>query len=248
MSSEPLLRIENLKVRVDEKPILQGVTLRISSGEVVALMGPNGSGKSTLASVLMGHPSYTTTEGTIIYKGKNVLDMKPEERAEEGIFLSFQYPQEIAGVTIGNFLRLAYNAVHRTHMPVLEFLSLLKEKMKLVGIPEEFLHRSVNEGFSGGEKKKAEMLQLAVLEPNLAILDETDSGLDVDALKIVGKTIAAVRTIKPSMAILLITHYQRILQYIPADRVAIMKEGKIVAQGDQTLLQRIEEQGYTAFV
>lgn len=239
-----LLNITNLHASAEKAPILHGVDLRVDEGEVVALMGPNGSGKSTLANVLMGHPSYEVTKGEVVYRGGDLLALKVEERARQGLFLSFQYPQEVAGVTIGNFLRLAYNATHAQPLDVASFLSFLKEKLDLLQIPHTFMTRSVNEGFSGGEKKRGEMLQLAVLEPGLAILDETDSGLDVDALKIVAQAVTALRQANQKMSVLLITHYQRILQHLPADRVAVMKSGRIVAQGSSDLIRQVEHQGY----
>lgn len=242
-----LLNITNLHVTAEAVAILNGVNLAIQQGEVVALMGPNGSGKSTLANVLMGHPSYTITQGSVTYRGRDVLALKPEERAKRGLFLSFQYPQEVAGVTIGNFLRLAYNATHTPSLNVAAFLTLLKKKMDVLQMPHDFITRSVNEGMSGGEKKRGEMLQLAVLEPRLAILDETDSGLDIDALQTVAQTVQALRQEHATMSILLITHYQRILQYLPADRVAVMKKGTIVREGTQDLIQHIEEHGYRSF-
>lgn len=242
-----LLNITNLHVTAEGAPILNGVNLAIKQGEVVALMGPNGSGKSTLANVLMGHPSYTITQGSVTYRGRDVLALKPEERAKRGLFLSFQYPQEVAGVTMGNFLRLAYNATHKPSLNVAAFLALLKKKMDVLQMPHDFITRSVNEGMSGGEKKRGEMLQLAVLEPRLAILDETDSGLDIDALQTVAQTVQALRQEHTTMSILLITHYQRILRYLPADRVAVMKKGTIVREGEQDLIQHIEEHGYRSF-
>lgn len=242
-----LLNITNLHATAEAAVILNGVNLTIKQGEVVALMGPNGSGKSTLANVLMGHPSYTITQGSVTYRGRDVLALKPEERAKRGLFLSFQYPQEVAGVTIGNFLRLAYNATHTPSLDVAAFLVLLKKKMDVLQMPHEFITRSVNEGMSGGEKKRGEMLQLAILEPRLAILDETDSGLDIDALQTVAQTVQALRQEHTTMSILLITHYQRILRYLPADRVAVMKKGKIVREGEQDLIQHIEEHGYRSF-
>lgn len=239
-----MLEIKDLHVSTENKEILRGVNLSVGEGQIVALMGPNGSGKSTLANVLMGHPEYQVTTGSIKYNNQDVLAMKPEERARAGIFLSFQYPQEVAGVSVGSFLRLAYNSTHSQPIGVKDFVSLLKAKMQLLHMPLEFMTRAVNEGFSGGEKKRAEMLQLAVLEPKLAILDETDSGLDIDALKIVAQAVQAVRKKNPAMSILLITHYQRILQYLPADRVAVMRAGEIVAEGAKELLATIEGQGY----
>lgn len=239
-----MIEIKNLYVSTENKPILHGTNLTVAPGEIVALMGPNGSGKSTLANVLMGHPGYQVTAGSVTYNGADVIAMKPEERAAAGIFLSFQYPQEVAGVSIGSFLRLAYNSTHSEKIAVKDFVSLLKEKMQLLQMPLEFMTRSVNEGFSGGEKKRAEMLQLAILEPTLAILDETDSGLDIDALKIVAAAVHEIREKNPAMSVLLITHYQRMLQYLPADRVAIMRAGKIITEGGMELLDTIERQGY----
>jgi len=240
-----LLKVENLRVSVEGKEILRGVDLEVGEGEVVALMGPNGSGKSTLAQVLMGHPGYEIVGGRVSYLGNDLLKLKPEERARAGMFLSFQYPQEIAGVSIGQFLRMAYNATREKKLSAKEFVNLLLEKMTLLGVPKEFMRRSVNEGFSGGEKKRTEMLQLAVLEPRLAILDETDSGLDMDALKAVAGALKSVREKNPRMAILLITHYQRILDHLPAERVAVTRDGRIVRQGNQAeILADIEREGY----
>lgn len=241
-----LLRISKLTAEIEGKQILRGVNLDLEEGEIVVLMGPNGSGKSTLAHVLMGHPAYTIRSGAVQFRGKDLLGMKPEERAKEGLFLSFQYPQEIAGVTMGNFLRLAYNATHKEHLSIREFLVLIKKKMKLLNLSDNFLTRSVNEGFSGGEKKQCEVLQLAVLEPTCAILDETDSGLDIDALKKVAQAVNAIHQDHPSMSMLIITHYQRILEHIPAKRIAIMKDGIIVREGSMKLLQSIEAKGYNA--
>jgi Fe-S cluster assembly ATP-binding protein len=242
----PLLEINQLQVTTADTPILKGVTLTVDVGEVVAVMGPNGSGKSTLAHVLMGHPAYEVTAGSVTFEGHDLLALKPEARAQAGLFLSFQYPHEIAGVTIGNFLRLAYNSLHTPPLPVTAAVARIKEKMDLLQIPHDFLLRSVNEGFSGGEKKRMEMLQLAMLEPRLAILDETDSGLDIDALKIVGHAIQTIRQHHPHLALLVITHYQRILDYIPADRIAIMRAGQIVREGTADLIKQIETHGYHA--
>ncbi|MEX1997943.1 MAG: Fe-S cluster assembly ATPase SufC [Candidatus Andersenbacteria bacterium] len=239
-----LLKVSGLQVATEGKEILRGVDVTVKTGEVVALMGPNGSGKSTLASVLMGHPGYAVTAGEVTYDGTDLLARKPEERAQAGMFLAFQYPQSVAGVTLGNFLRLAYNATHEPKLSIGEFLPLLKEKMKLLKLPSAFGQRPVNEGLSGGEKKRAEMLQLAVLAPRLAILDETDSGLDVDALRTVAEAIQAIRQSSPALSILLITHYQRILEYLPPDRVVIMREGRIIKEGDAQLLQYIDAHGY----
>ncbi len=237
-----LLQVKNLHVKIDDKEIVKGVNLHVNKGEVVALMGPNGSGKSTLANSLMGHPKYKVTEGTVILDGKDITSLEPNEKAKQGLFLSFQYPAEISGVTLSSFLRAAYNSVKNSNISVISFLKLLKEKMKLLKIKEEFANRYINEGFSGGEKKRAEILQLAVLEPKLAILDETDSGLDVDALKIVAEGVNAART--KETGVLIITHYQRILNYIQPDRVYIMKDGKIIKEGKKELAKTIEEEGY----
>lgn len=239
-----LLEVKNLQVEVDKKPILRGVDLHVATGEVVALMGPNGSGKSTLAHVLMGHPEYQVTGGTVLFQGQDLLAMSPEERAKQGVFLSFQYPQTIAGVSLGNFLRLSYGAVQGKHVPVGQFLALLKEKLKLLSMSEDFIMRSVNEGFSGGEKKRAEILQLALLTPRLAVLDETDSGLDIDALKVVGSAVQKVKEAMPNMAILLITHYQRMLDYISPDRIVVMRGGKVVMRGGAEVVTAIETGGY----
>lgn len=238
-----LLEVVDLHAATDGKEILHGVQVALNEGEVVALMGPNGSGKSTLASVLMGHPAYQVTQGSVTHNGEDLLALKPEERARRGIFLAFQYPQNVAGVTFANFLRLAYNATH-AKKSVKEFISLLKAKMDLLKLPPEFMTRQVNDGLSGGEKKRAEMLQLAVLEPKLAILDETDSGLDIDALKVVGEALQTIRQSNPAMTVLIITHYQRILQHIPCDRVAVMRAGKIIKEGTAAVLQEIDKAGY----
>lgn len=241
-----MLTISNLKAGIEERLILDGVSLSVRPGEVVALMGPNGSGKSTLAQVIMGHPLYHVTEGTIEYKRQDLLRLAPDERAKLGLFLSFQYPQEVAGVTIGNFLRVAYNAIHPP-LSVSDFLARLKAKMQLLQMSADFMTRSVNEGFSGGEKKRAEMLQLAVLEPDLAILDETDSGLDVDALRTVAAAVQTVKQLKPTMSIVCITHYQRILHYLTPDRIVIMQKGRIVHEGGYDVIETIEKSGYKAF-
>jgi Fe-S cluster assembly ATP-binding protein len=240
----PDLVIRNLEVRREDTTILRGVDLAVPEGQVVALMGPNGSGKSTLAQVIMGHPEYEVVKGDIRYGETDVLTLAPEERARLGIFLAFQHPQEVAGVTIGNFLRLAYNSTHSPALPVLDFVALLKTRCEQLGLSAAFIERSVNEGFSGGEKKRAEMLQLAVLEPRLALLDEIDSGLDVDALKIVARTLKRIQEHAPSMSLLLITHYPRLLTLIKPQRVVIMDGGRIVREGDMQLLDQIEERGY----
>ena len=241
------LLIENIHARTEDTEILKGVNLNVSAGEVVAVMGPNGSGKSTLAYVIMGHPAYEVTHGSIVWNDSDVLKLKPEERAKAGIFLSFQNPPEIAGVSIGNFLRLSYNAIHTPQLSVKEFISLLRVTCERLAIPLEFTTRSVNEGFSGGERKRVELLQLAILRPHLAILDEIDSGLDIDGLKMVGSTIEVIRRENPQMSLLLITHYQRLLDVIPPHRVLIMKHGKVVKESDISVLSKIEQQGYHAF-
>jgi Fe-S cluster assembly ATP-binding protein len=242
------LKIKNLKAKMGETEILRGVDLEVREGEVVALMGPNGSGKSTLAQVIMGQPAYEVTAGAVEYEGQDLLALKPEERARAGVFLAWQYPQTIAGVSIGHFLRLAYQAKTGEKIAAREFVLWLKEKLDLVGLPKEMMRRNVNEGLSGGEKKRVEMLQLAVLSPRLAILDETDSGLDMDALKAVAQAVRTIRTAQPGMSLLVITHYSRLLDYLPADRVAVMQQGRIVAEGGQAeTLRTIEEEGYKAF-
>ncbi|MFA6908291.1 MAG: Fe-S cluster assembly ATPase SufC [Patescibacteria group bacterium] len=239
------LRITDLRVSIEGKEIIKGVSLTVKPGEVHALMGPNGSGKSTLASTLMGHPRYEITDGTIQIGDETVNELSPDKRAKAGLFLSFQYPSEVSGVSLQNFLRTAYNNTKRepkNPIPVLEFRSMLKEKMKLLGMKETFAGRPVNEGFSGGEKKRSEILQMAMLEPAIAALDETDSGLDVDALKAVAEGIEALRG--PSLGILLITHYSRILKYITPDAVHILVNGQIVKSGTSELAHQIEEKGY----
>ncbi len=237
-----LLQVKKLHVKIEDKEIVKGVDLHVNKGEVVALMGPNGSGKSTLANALMGHPKYEVTAGEVILDGENITNLEPDEKARKGLFLSFQYPAEISGVTLSNFLRAAYNSVKEKNVSVIEFMKLLKEKMSLLKIKEEFANRYINEGFSGGEKKRAEILQLAILQPKLAILDETDSGLDVDALKIVAEGVNKART--KETGILIITHYQRILDYIQPDRVYIMRDGNIVKEGKKELVKQIENEGY----
>ena len=241
-----MLSIKNLKVSIEGKPILKGLDLEVKSGEVHAIMGPNGSGKSTLACVLAGKEEYEVDEGTIEYLGKNLLDLAPEERAREGVFMAFQYPVEIPGVSSTNFLKTALNQIrkHRGQEPLdaVSFLTILKEKMKLVDIDQSLLSRAVNEGFSGGEKKRNEIFQMAVLEPKLAILDETDSGLDIDALKIVAKGVNQLRS--PDNATIIVTHYQRLLNYIVPDFVHVLSQGKIVKSGTKELAFELEEKGY----
>lgn len=236
------LEIQDLHVRIGEKEIVKGITLTIEQGELHALMGPNGSGKSTLANVLMGHPKYEVTSGKILLDGEDITDMEADERAVRGLFLSFQYPVEITGVTVENFLRAAVNSVRNEDLDVVEFDELLSSKMKDFGIAEDFKGRYLNEGFSGGEKKRMEILQMLMLNPSFAILDETDSGLDVDALRIVSIGINSMRDQKHGF--LLITHYSRILEHVEPDRVHVMKAGKIVQSGGKELASRIEDKGY----
>jgi Fe-S cluster assembly ATP-binding protein len=241
-----MLEIRNLHVSIDGNEILKGINLRVNAGETHAIMGPNGSGKSTLARVLAGHPSYAVTAGEVLYRGKNLLDMAPEVRAREGVFLAFQYPTEIPGVSNTYFLKSALNELraHRgeEEMDAMEFLGLLKEKIKLVEMDEGLINRPVNDGFSGGEKKRNEILQMAVLEPALSILDETDSGLDIDALRIVAHGVNQLK--RPERAVVLVTHYQRLLNYITPDFVHVLLDGRIVKSGGKDLALQLEAQGY----
>jgi Fe-S cluster assembly ATP-binding protein len=241
-----MLTIHNLHAGVGDKKILRGVNLRINAGEVHAIMGPNGSGKSTLAGVLAGREAFEVTEGEVLYEGKNLLAMDPEERAGEGLFLAFQYPVEIPGVTNNYFLRAALNALRKhqgkPEVDAAAFLKLVKEKMRILHMPDDLLKRPVNEGFSGGEKKRNEIFQMAVLDPKLCVLDETDSGLDIDALKTVADGVNALR--RPDRAMLVITHYQRLLQYIVPDRVHVLSEGRIVKSGGKELALELEAKGY----
>ncbi|HEY3170089.1 MAG TPA: Fe-S cluster assembly ATPase SufC [Thermoanaerobaculia bacterium] len=241
-----LLEVKNLHARVAGNEILRGVDLAVDSGEVHAIMGPNGSGKSTLAHVLAGRPGYEVTQGQVLYKGQDLLAMTPEMRAREGVFLAFQYPVEIPGVSNVYFLKNALNAVrkHRgmSELDAFDFLSLVKEKAKLVDIDEELVKRPVNEGFSGGEKKRNEIFQMAVLDPTLAILDETDSGLDIDALRIVAAGVNSLRA--PERAMIVVTHYQRLLNYIVPDFLHVLVEGRIVREGGKELALELEEKGY----
>lgn len=250
MSVAPMLDIKNLHATVDGKPILKGLTLSINPGEIHAMMGPNGSGKSTLSYVLTGREGYEVTDGEVQYEGRNLLDLEPEERAAQGIFLAFQYPVEIPGVTNTTFLKEALNAIrkHRGEdtMDAMEFMKFLRAKTKELGIAEDMLKRSVNVGFSGGEKKRNEVLQMAVLEPKLAILDETDSGLDIDALKTVASGVNALRT--PERSMLVITHYQRLLDYIVPDFVHVLANGKIQRSGGKELAVELEKTGYADFI
>jgi Fe-S cluster assembly ATP-binding protein len=241
-----MLKIDNLKARVAGNDILNGLSLSVNAGEVHAIMGPNGSGKSTLAQVVAGHEDYEVTGGSVTFKGKDLLELEPEERAREGIFLGFQYPVEIPGVNNAYLLKAALNA-KRTHhgleeIDAFEFMKTAREKMASLGMDPKFLSRGVNEGFSGGEKKRNEILQMAMLEPELAILDETDSGLDIDALKAVAEGVNALRS--PDRAIVLVTHYQRLLDYIEPDFVHVLSNGRIVKSGDKSLALELEEKGY----
>jgi Fe-S cluster assembly ATP-binding protein len=241
-----VLEIRNLHARIDGKEILKGLDLSVNAGEIHAIMGPNGSGKSTLAKVLAGHPSYEITDGEVIYQGKNLLEIAPDERAREGVFLAFQYPIEIPGVSNANFLRMAYNekakSDGREELDPLEFDDLIREKLKVVEMDPSFINRSVNEGFSGGEKKRNEILQMAVLEPKLAVLDETDSGLDIDALRIVAGGVNKLAN--KDNAIILVTHYQRLLNYIEPDFVHVLYRGRIVKSGGKELALELETKGY----
>ncbi len=244
MSKEKTLHITGLHVTVEGKEVLKGVDLTVKPGQTHALMGPNGSGKSTLANVILGHPKYTVTQGDILYGGKSVLTLAPDERARQGLFLAFQYPAAIAGVTLEEFLLAAYRAQGHTVLPF-RFRKLLHETMALVKMDPAFSERFLNHGFSGGEKKKAEILQLALLQPDMAILDETDSGLDVDALKAVTEAVHAVQDKRESkMGLLLVTHYQRILKHLKPDHVHVMKDGRIVKSGGREFAEELEDKGY----
>ncbi len=243
--STPLLAIEDLHVSVEGKTILKGLTLAVDAGQVHAIMGPNGSGKSTLSFCLMGHPKYQIERGKIFYKGEDIAGLSPDERAKRGVFLAFQYPTAIPGVTIANFLRAALRGVRNGDVPVKEFRQLVKTQLKHLGIPDAFMNRYVNDGFSGGEKKRLEILQLAVLAPSLAVLDETDSGLDIDALKTVASGINSLRS--SQRGILLITHYQRLLNYVKPDFVHVMVDGRIVRSGGPELAVELESKGYEGF-
>ena len=241
-----MLEIKNLNATVGDAAILNGLSLTVNAGEVHAIMGPNGSGKSTLAQVIAGHDDYIVTDGSVRYDGRDLLELAPEERAREGVFLGFQYPVEIPGVNNAYLLKAAINAKRRHQgegeVDAFEFLQLAREKMKDLDMDPAFLNRGVNEGFSGGEKKRNEILQMVMLEPRLAILDETDSGLDIDAMKAVAKGINAMRS--PDRAIILVTHYQRLLDYVEPDFVHVLSEGQIIRSGDKTLAMKLEEKGY----
>ena len=241
-----MLKIENLHASIGDKEILKGINLTVGKGEVHAIMGPNGSGKSTLSSVLVGHPTYEVTEGSVTFEGEDILELEPEERAHRGLFLSFQYPVEIPGVSMVNFMRAALNerrkAAGLDPLPAAEFLKLMKQKRELVELDNKLASRSVNEGFSGGEKKRNEIFQMAMLEPKLAILDETDSGLDIDALRIVAKGVNELRS--PENSTIVITHYQRLLDYIRPDFVHVLYKGRIVRSGGPELALELEDRGY----
>ncbi|MEK6963697.1 MAG: Fe-S cluster assembly ATPase SufC [Nanoarchaeota archaeon] len=236
------LEVKGLKVSVDGKMILNGIDLTVKQGEVIALMGRNGSGKSTLANTLMGHPKYKVEEGSVKLNGEDILILPAYERSKKGLFLSFQYPAEIQGVTLSNFLRATMNARRKEKIPVLEFVKLLKKKMAELSIDPKFASRYLNHGFSGGEKKRSEILQLALLQPKIAVLDETDSGLDIDALKTVAMGVK--KLVSPKMGVLIITHYQRILNYLKPDKVHVMMDGKIVKSGGKELVKLLEKKGY----
>jgi Fe-S cluster assembly ATP-binding protein len=241
-----LLEIRNLHASVGGKEILRGIDLQIGTGEVHAVMGPNGSGKSTLANVLAGREGYVVTDGEVLYRGENILEFPPEERARKGLFMAFQYPVEIPGVGNSYFMKASLNAIreYRGEDPLdaIDFLALIRAKMKLLGMDEEFINRSVNEGFSGGEKKRNEILQMAILEPALAVLDETDSGLDIDALRVVANGVNALRS--EDRSVLAITHYQRLLEYLVPDTTHVLMDGRIVRSGDRTLAHELEQRGY----
>ncbi|HEX4228408.1 MAG TPA: Fe-S cluster assembly ATPase SufC [Bryobacteraceae bacterium] len=246
LSRSPVLEIKNLHAKTGDKEILRGVSLTVYPGEVHAIMGPNGSGKSTLAQVIAGRDLYQVTDGEVIYDGKDLLELAPEERAQRGIFLAFQYPVEIPGVSNLYFLKAALNAIRKNkgeaELDAMDFLALVRQKMALMGMDESLLNRAINTGFSGGEKKRNEIFQMAVLEPRLALLDETDSGLDIDALKIVANGVNTLRS--PDRSIVAITHYQRLLNYIIPDYVHVLADGRIVKSGDKSLALELEETGY----
>jgi Fe-S cluster assembly ATP-binding protein len=237
-----MLKIENLHVEIDGNEIVKGLDLEVGKGEIHAIMGPNGSGKSTLANVLMGHPRYEMTEGSVTFEGEDVLELEPDERAKMGMFLAFQYPSEVPGVSVANFLRTAINSVREEELSPMEMYKLLQEKMAVMRMDPKFAERYLNEGFSGGEKKRNEILQLLMLQPQLAILDETDSGLDIDALQVVARGVNEMRA--PDFSAVLITHYQRILRYIEPDRVHVMLDGRLVTSGGKELAEALEDKGY----
>jgi Fe-S cluster assembly ATP-binding protein len=237
-----MLKIENLRAEIDGQEIVKGLDLEVGKGEIHAIMGPNGSGKSTLANVLMGHPRYEVTGGSITFQGEDVLEMEPDERAKLGMFLAFQYPSEVPGVSVANFLRTAVNSVRDEELSPMEMFRLIQDKMKVMQMDPKFAERYLNEGFSGGEKKRNEILQMLMLEPKLAIMDETDSGLDIDALQVVSKGVNELRG--PEFSAVIITHYQRILRYIEPDHVHVMLDGRLVTSGGKELALDLEEKGY----
>jgi Fe-S cluster assembly ATP-binding protein len=237
-----MLKIEDLRVEIDGQEIVKGLDLEVGKGEIHAIMGPNGSGKSTLANVLMGHPRYEVTEGSITFQGEDVFELEPDERAKLGMFLAFQYPSEVPGVSVANFLRTAVNSVREEELSPMEMYRLLQEKMSIMQMDPKFAERYLNEGFSGGEKKRNEILQMLMLDPKLAIMDETDSGLDIDALQVVARGVNELRG--PEFSAVIITHYQRILRYIEPDHVHVMLDGRIVTSGGKELALELEEKGY----
>ena len=237
-----MLKIENLHIEIDGNEIVKGLDLEVGKGEIHAIMGPNGSGKSTLANVLMGHPRYEVTEGSVTFEGEDVLELEPDERAKMGMFLAFQYPSEVPGVSVANFLRTAVNSVREEELSPMEMYRLLQEKMHIMRMDPTFAERYLNEGFSGGEKKRNEILQMLMLEPRLAIMDETDSGLDIDALQVVARGVNELRG--PEFSAVIITHYQRILRYIDPDRVHVMLDGRLVTSGERELADELEDRGY----
>jgi Fe-S cluster assembly ATP-binding protein len=237
-----MLKIDNLRVEIDGQEIVKGLDLEVGEGEIHAIMGPNGSGKSTLANVLMGHPRYEVTGGSITFRGEDAFELEPDERAKLGMFLAFQYPSEVPGVSVANFLRTAVNSVREEELGPMDMYRLIQEKMKIMQMDPKFAERYLNEGFSGGEKKRNEILQMLMLEPRLAIMDETDSGLDIDALQVVAKGVNELRG--PEFSAVIITHYQRILRYIEPDRVHVMLDGRIVTSGGKDLAHELEDKGY----
>ena len=237
-----MLKIENLHAEIDGNEILKGLSLEVGKGEIHAIMGPNGSGKSTLANVLMGHPRYEVSEGSVTFEGEDVLELEPDERARLGMFLAFQYPSEVPGVSVANFMRTAVNSVREKELPPMEMYKLLQEKMRIMQMDPRFAERYLNEGFSGGEKKRNEILQMLMLDPRLAIMDETDSGLDIDALQVVARGVNELRG--PEFSAVIITHYQRILRYIEPDHVHVMLDGLIVTSGGKELAEDLEDKGY----
>jgi Fe-S cluster assembly ATP-binding protein len=237
-----MLKVENLHAEIDGNEILRGLSLEVSKGEIHAIMGPNGSGKSTLSNVLMGHPRYEVTGGSVTFEGQDALELEPDERARLGMFLAFQYPSEVPGVSVANFLRTAVNSVREKELPPMEMYKLLQEKMRIMQMDPRFAERYLNEGFSGGEKKRNEILQMLMLEPRLAIMDETDSGLDIDALQVVARGVNELRG--PEFSAVIITHYQRILRYIEPDHVHVMLDGRIVTSGAKELAEELEDKGY----